>query len=202
MTDRRQARILVDPRSAAFIHPFLARERSTAEASSEAGCSISTMAYRIRVLRDAGLLQLTRTARRADRPVNYYRSSHDAYHVPLGVTGFADQAEQTRRIGAPIHRRLLDAYSSALAGSGVTTRVIARDDHGGIFSTDLPPHRTSRHNPLLFEDRTMHLTHEQAEWLCARLDELFTELATDRGAPETATQPYLVMTAAIPVETR
>lgn len=101
VTDPRQARLLTDPRSAAFIHPFLARTRSTAEAARDAGCPLTTMAYRVRVLQEAGLLLTTRTIRRAGRPITYSRSSQDAYRVPLTATGFTDQRDQARRIGAP-----------------------------------------------------------------------------------------------------
>jgi hypothetical protein len=152
VTDQRQARLLTDPRSAAFIYPFLARERSTAEAAADAKCPLTTMAYRVRVLREAGLLQMTRTGRRAGRPISYYRSSQDAYRVPLAATGFTDHRDQARRIGAPIYRRITDAYSAALLRSGTATRFITRDDNGGIYSTDLPPHRTDKQHPLLFED--------------------------------------------------
>ena len=56
VTDQRQARLRTDPRSAAFIYPFLARERSTAEAAADAKCPLTTTAYRVKVLREAGLL--------------------------------------------------------------------------------------------------------------------------------------------------
>lgn len=173
VTDHRQARLLTDPRSAAFIYPFLARERSTAEAAQEARCPITT--------------------------VTYYRSSQEAYRVPLTATGFTDHRDRARRIGAPIYRRIIDAYSSALARTGSATRSITRDDHGGIYSTDLPPHRTRGRRPLLFEDRVVQLTLEQAEWLCAQLDRTLGELAdTDRG-DSTPGQAYAVMVAAVPL---
>lgn len=200
MTDHRQARLLTDPRSAAFIYPFLARERSTAEAAREAGCAITTMAYRIRVLRAAGLLKVTRSSRRPGRPISYYRSSQDAYRVALAATGFLDQRDQATRIGAPIYQRITDAYSTALARSGTTTRFITRDDHGSIYSTDQPPHRTARRRPLLFEDRILQLTAEQAESLCAQLDRALNELTGHDQHDGTARHTYAVMVAAVPIE--
>lgn len=199
ITDRRQARLLTDPRSAAFIYPFLGQERSTAEAAREAGCAITTMAYRIRVLHQAGLLRIVRTQHRAGRSIAYYRSTQDAYRVPLAATDFTDHRDQTRRIGAPIYRRLTDAYSAALASSGSIIRLITRDDHGGIYSTDLPPHRTPDHHPLIFKDRTFQLSVGEAEHLCAQLDRLINELA-DRGhSTQTTQHPYAVMVAAVPL---
>lgn len=199
VTDHQQARLLTDPRSAAFIYPFLARERSTADAARDAGCPITTMAYRIRVLHEAGLLQVTRNRRRAGRSITYYRSSRDAYRVPLAATGFTDHRDQARRIGAPIYRRITDAYSTALAQSGAATRFITRDDHGSIYSTDLPPHRTRGRQPLLFEDRTIELTLEQADWLCTRLDRTLLELTDTDPTESTARQTYAVMVAAVPL---
>lgn len=201
--DQAQARLLTDPRSAAFIHPFLARERSTAEAAREAGCAINTMAYRIRVLAQAGLLTPSRIARRAGRAITYYRSSHDSYRVPLHSTAFTDQRDQARRVGAPIYRRLTDAYSHALAGAGSTTRLILRDDDDAVYATDLPPHRTPEQQPLLFEDRLIQLTTAQAEQLCATLERVLIDLTRDSGRPtETADHPkvtYTVMVAAVPL---
>jgi len=128
------------------------------------------------VLRAASLLKVTRTSRRPGRPISYYRSSQDAYRVALAATGFLDHRDQATRIGAPIYQRITDAYSTALARSGTTTRFITRDDHGSIYSTDQPPHRTARRRPLLFEDRILQLTAEQAESLCAQLDRALNEL--------------------------
>lgn len=198
VTDQRQARLLTDPRSAAFIYPFLARERSASEAAAEASCPITTMAYRIRLLLDAGLLQVTATRPRAGRPVTLYRSSHDAYRVPLAATGFTDHRDQVRRIGAPIYRQITDAYSAALLRSGAATRYITRDDNGGVYTTDLPPHRTRRH-PLHFEDRVIELTAHQAEWLCDQLDRTMRQLTDNDDTGETKRQGYAVMTAAVPL---
>ena len=157
------------------------------------------MAYRVRVLREAGLLQVARTDPRAGRPISYCRSSLDAYRVPLAATGFTDHRDQAPRIGAPVYRRITDAYSAALHRSGTATRFITRDDKGGIYSTDLPPHRTSKRHPLLFEDRIVQLTIHQAEWLCSHPDRTLQEL-TERVDPnETDRQSYAVMVAAVPL---
>ncbi len=200
VTDHRQARLLTDPRSAAFIHPFLSRERSTAEAAGDVGCAITTMAYRVRVLLEAGLLQVTRTRSRAGRPITCYRSSHDTYRVPLASTGFTDHSDQARRIGAPIYRRITDAYSSALLRSGTVTRLLTRDDQGGVYSTDLPPHRTPKRHPLLFEDRVVRLTVQQAEWLVDQLDRTLRELTENDDTDGGVRQDYAVMVAAVPLE--
>jgi hypothetical protein len=198
--DHRQARLLTDPRSAAFIYPFLARERSTSEAAADAGCPLTTMAYRVGVLRQAGLLQMTRTSRRAGRPITYYRSTQDAYRVPLAATGFTDHRDQARRIAAPIYRQITDAYSAALLRSGTAARFITRDDNGGIYTTDLPPHRTRGQHPLLFEDRVVQLTAQQAEWLCVHLDRALDHLTIIDDSDVSVPQTYAVMVAAVPLE--
>lgn len=158
------------------------------------------MAYRIRVLHQAGLLRITRNQRRSGRSITYYRSSQDAYQVPLAATGFADHRDQTRRIGAPIYRRITDAYSAALASSGSVIRLITRDDHGSIYSTDLPPHRTPDHHPLLFEDRTIRLTVEEAERLCTQLDRLINELPDRDDSSEATRHTYAIMVATVPLK--
>ena len=119
------------------------------------------------------------------------RSSHSP--------GFTDHRDQARRIGAPIYRRITDAYSAALLRSGTATRVITRDDNGSIYSTDLPPHRTSKRHPLLFEDRIVELATHQAESLCSQLDRTLQELTERDDRNETDRQTYAVMVAAVPV---
>ena len=195
--DRRQARLLTDPRSAAFIYPFLGRDRSVGEAAAEVGCPITTMVYRVRILEQAGLLIITDTRRRAGRPVSIYRSSCDSYRVPLATTGFDDHRDQVRRIGAPIYRQLADAYSAVLASTGTATRFITRDDHGHIYSTDLPPHHDRGGYPVTFEDRNLHLTRGQAEQLCRDLDRILEDAQKDDHGPHPK-QDYSVMVAAIP----
>lgn len=200
VTDRRQARLLTDPRSAGFIYPFLGEERSTTGAAAWAGCSLTTMAYRVGVLHAAGLLELTRVEARPGRPITYYQSSHDAYRVPLAATGYTDHQDQARRIGAPIYRRITDAYSHALLHSGTAARLISRTADGRITSTDEPPERTRRGHPLLFKDRALELTAEQADWLCAQLDATLQQLS---DTPPLNTRPrhtYAVMLAAVPLE--
>lgn len=200
VTDHRQARLLTDPRSAGFIYPFLGREHSVAEAAREVGCALTTMAYRVRVLTAAALLIVTRRDERAGRPITYYQSSSDSYRVPLTATDFLDARDQTRRIGAPIQRRLNDAYSAVLARDTELVRTIARDDHGDIYSSDQPPHRTSDRQPLIFEDRHIYLSVHRAERLCTELDRLLGELSNPHtDEPDTGPrQPYLIMIAALP----
>ncbi len=155
------------------------------------------MAYRVRVLRAAGLLKATRTSRRAGRPITYYRSSHDTYRVPLAATGFIDHRDQARRIGAPIGQRITDAYSAALGRSGTATRFSP-----ATTAASTPPtnHRTAGRHPLLFEDRILHLTAEQAERLCTQLDQTLDELTSHDHHDGTARQTYAVMVAAVPIE--
>lgn len=200
ITNPRQAQLLTNPRSAGFIYPFLARERSTSQAAAETGCPLSTMAYRVKVLREAGLLVVARTESRAGRQINYYRSTADSYHVPFLATGFDDLRDQASRIGAPIYRQITEAYAAVLTQADAATRFITRDDHGGIYTTDLPPNRTLQGFPLTFEDRVMYLTREQADRLCATLETTLASIAEPAHSDQSQREPYLIMLCALPTQ--
>ena len=79
--DEPAAAFLLDADRVRFLHPFMRGEHSTSEAASAVGVSVKDMAYRVKRMRELGLLTLTRERKRAGRPVRYYRAP-DAFFVP------------------------------------------------------------------------------------------------------------------------
>ncbi len=85
VTDAEAAAWLADPARAAFLYPFIGRERSAAEVAKDYGVALNTLGYRIKRMLALGLLMQTRCAARNGRPVRYYRAAADAFFVPIGA---------------------------------------------------------------------------------------------------------------------
>ena len=129
-----QARLLSDIKTRTYFEPFLAREMTVSAAAKEVGCSLHAMLYRVRILIEAGLLRITRTAARAGRPIKHYRSVHDAYFIPLELTPYAELEERLRVQFAPSAELLTQAWSHLLREIGQHGRRLYRDSAGFIFS--------------------------------------------------------------------
>lgn len=91
--DERQADMLMDTDVRRYFEPFLARSISVTDAAAEVGCKPSKMLYRVGTFVRVGLLEVVGERKRAGRPVKLYRSSHDAYLIPYGLTSFATLEE-------------------------------------------------------------------------------------------------------------
>lgn len=54
------------------------------------------MLYRVKTFVRVGLLEVSYEEKRAGRPIKHYRSVHDAYFIPFGVTPFANTEERLK----------------------------------------------------------------------------------------------------------
>lgn len=95
------AALLTDPAARRYFDPFLAQTRSVREAADECGCSLDAMLYRVRVFERAGLLTVVEVRPRKGRAIKAYRTAHDAYFVPHGVTPFATLEDRLYRGAEP-----------------------------------------------------------------------------------------------------
>lgn len=95
LTDR-EARILLDPRRRRLLEPFAGRARSLAPVARELDVRLSVLLYHVRHFVDAGLLVVVREERRAGRATKFYRTSADAFSIPLSQSGAADAVEYLR----------------------------------------------------------------------------------------------------------
>ncbi len=132
--DPRQVRLLTDAKSRAFFEPFLARERSVADAAGEVGCKLDTMLYRVGRFQEAGLLTVAREQPRAGRAIKLYRSVADGFFVPLSATPFADLEERLRAQLEPQWRRSARAIARWLRTYGWEGQRFYRDGQGVVWS--------------------------------------------------------------------
>lgn len=86
ITDPEAADYLADPAKAVYVYPFIGRERTAKEVADTYGVRLNALAYRLQQLQRLGLIEVTREAPRAGRPVKYYRAVADAFFVPLTAT--------------------------------------------------------------------------------------------------------------------
>lgn len=132
ITTPEAAQILLEPKHARFIAPFLGRERRVAEVAREVGAPLSTTFRHVTRYCEVGILKVTREQTRKGRALKFYRTVADAFFVPnsLRVTfpdAWLDQFERAAKRGVE------HAYGEHLAAWG---ELIFRNE-AGIFSTSL-----------------------------------------------------------------
>lgn len=198
VTDTEQARLLTEPASKEFFKPFLARERSTAEAAAMMGCSLNTMLYRIKVLLRAGLLEVTREAPRKGRAVKVYRSVHDAYFIPFRVTPYATLEERLEVQSQPIFAGLIRSYAAALKQNERYGHHIFIGENGGVWTSDLLPGLNFTGQPVVYSDMTVKLRDEDARALGQELNGLLERALRLGMRAEDDDATYFYMVALLP----
>jgi hypothetical protein len=198
VTDPRQAELLTDPTSKQYFAPFLAQHRTVKDAATLVGCALNTMLYRVKVMLGAGLIEVVERRPRAGRTVKVYRSVHDGYFVPFGTTPYATLEDRVAAQGKPIFARLTKAYSAALHEHEHSGHALMLNEHGAVYTTDLPPETTRDGRPVLFRDITVHLDAAQAQAVAAQLAQAFGA-AEQRGQASEHTSEYMVMVALVPL---
>jgi hypothetical protein len=118
VTTAAAARVLVRPQERRFLEPFVGRELAPAQAARELGVPVEQMAYRVRALRDKGLLAATRTAARAGRPVTYYRAAAQI-EAPVVLLAEADTRAVFELLDAGGRAAFLDALAAGADLSGL-----------------------------------------------------------------------------------
>jgi hypothetical protein len=161
------------------------------QAAAETGCSPNAMLYRVRRMLDADLLLITETRRRADRPIKIYRSTHDGYFVPNGAMHYDDLRHRVNSQEQQLSEQVVDAYTAVLFRSDNSGRVLARDQLGDVWSSDLPPAANDQGKPVLMADVRLDLTAAEA----AQIRDLLTA-AISRGRAQHRTRELLDPTRA------
>lgn len=194
--DERQAAFLTDPRSKLFFTPFLGESRTVKEAADVVGCAVNTMLYRVKVMVEAGLLQVVAVRKRNGRPMKVYRSTSDAYFIPLAATAFDTIEHRALSQGEPIFRHLVSAYTKALQEHEHRGHLVYAEG-GVVHTTDLPPAHLKDGRSLFFHDLTTELSASQAQDIAGRLRDT---LAAAERAPIKGekTGRYIVMLALVP----
>ncbi len=124
--------MLLEPKHARFIAPFLGRERLVAEVAREIGAPLSTTFRHVTRYCEVSILKVTREQARKGRALKCYRTVADAFFVPnsLRVTfhnAWLDKLERATKRGVE------HVYGEHLADWG---ELIFRNE-AGIFSTSL-----------------------------------------------------------------
>lgn len=199
--DPTQAAIITDPVRSRFLGPFLGRERTVTQAATEVGCTPNSMLYRVRRMVDVGLLTVVGSRSRPGRPIKVYRSSHHGYFVPNEAMPYDDIQHRVGRQGRGLIELLTHAYTDVLFRSGNSGRVLARDEHGDYWTTDLPPDVNHKGQPAFTTDTTINLTAEEA----AQIRDLLAN-AINRGLDHSrqaegrnSAHPYLMFCAILPI---
>lgn len=207
VTDSEQAKLLTDATSKVFFKPFLARECTVSRAAEEVGCNVNTMLYRVKTFVRVGLIEVAYIEKRVGRPIKHYRSVHDAYLIPDGVTPYADLEERLKTQIRPFWETLMTSLAHAYRERGwggqylqrtatgvVTTSLATQGDGDGLtdFWSALPPFD-------VYSDMELNLTPEEAEALARRLLGVLEE-ASQNIATKTrkGSRRYVLQVALVP----
>lgn len=210
--DPRAARALSDAASLRFLEPFLARERSVAQAAEEIGASMSSVLYRVRQFLRLGLLEQTRVRPRKGRAIRSYRTVADGFFVPFQHTAVSSQeslaAHAFRQSRERLDRSVGRAWTQAFGEQHSLGIQIFRRPEGrfsqNIAPDPMQPAGARALGPLLEPDSpavwdswgAIRLRQEDAK---ALQQELASLLQRYREAPPGKGQVHLVHLAIAPL---
>lgn len=191
------ARILLDPKHARFIAPFLGRERLVGEVAKEIDAPVSTTYRQVTRYRAAGILKVTREQRRSGRALKYYRTVADAFFVPNRLRRTPQDVWQDSFERAA-KRGLEHVYGEHLADWG---ELVFRNE-AGIFTVNLaksPEQPVTSLEPdapamLTTAHDAVYLDFADAKRLQRDLNALLETYAAKRGA-----QRYLLRLSLVPL---
>ncbi len=207
VTNIEQAKLLTDATSKAFFKPFLARECTVSRAAEEVGCNVNTMLYRVKTFVRVGLLEVAHIEKRVGRPIRHYRSVHDAYLIPDGVTPYADLEERLLRQIRPFWETLMRSLARAYRERGLGGQYLQRTTTG-VVTTSLATQGEgdgladfwSALSPV-YSDMTLDLTPAEAEALAHRLLRILAEASQNIATKELkGSRQYVLQVALVPSE--
>ena len=197
ITTPEAARLLLEPKHARFIAPFLGRERLVAEVTREIGAPLSTTFRHVTRYCEVGILKVTREQTRKGRTLKFYRTVADAFFVPNRLQrtshdAWLDKLERAAKRGVE------HVYGEHLAAWG---ELIFRNE-AGIFSTSLaraPGQPVTSLAPgapamLTTAHDAVYLDFADAKRLQQDLHALLETYAAKRGA-----QRYLLRLSLVPL---
>jgi hypothetical protein len=206
VSDPEQARLLTDPRSKRYLRPFVACTLSLSEAAEEAGCALNTMHYRVGRFLAAGLLDQVGERRRAGRPIKLYRSSADAFVIPLEATPFADPEESLWTLLEPGFRSVARGLARSYQRRGGFGQRLFRDERGVVLTgfhgpdaLDPDPEDPDRYDATRFDYGDIVLPFDSAA-AAATAAELFALLRSAFERASDGGRPHLLQVALVPLE--
>ncbi len=191
LTDRRAATFVTLPASSRYFLPFLARDCSAAPVARELGVDPGAVAYRLRQMLGLGLIRRTRTAARAGRAVQHYRSIADEIFAPLELTpldslrALFDRGRQDSHdlLDASLEDAWLDIGHRSQWGThlyrAVPTGPVNRDFVPATGATDFWAAVLDHNSPAVWDQHAqLRLTRADAKHLQRQLAALVTTYAS------------------------
>jgi len=183
--DKRTARAFADPLRRRLLLTFVGREQALAEVAHASRLDLKRLHYHVTALKKLGLVAVTRTQRRAGRPIKFYRAVADAFFVPAELET------------APPHVRLTADLRTALNRAREASRegVLYDVDDNGIARMRMlgVPSSGSRTSAEIW--RFVRLVPDDAPRLAAAMERIINTHASDRPGANA----YLVHFAFAPV---
>jgi hypothetical protein len=203
INDPRAAAYLASPRHAAYLYPFIGRERGAQEVAREYNLGLDALLYQIRRLRTLGLLEVVHEVKRGGRALKRYRASADALFVPFNATTAVTLEAMVQAWSESLQDVYLKGFAAALRAEHDTWGVRISRDPGGLLliapatSPDAPYNYFAPDAPSVLEGwfSDLRLSDADAKTFQLELFGLYVRYLGRAGE-----QRYLLRVALAPIE--
>ena len=102
------ADLLRKPMVLRYLSPFLGQERSTSQAAKDINVEIHTLMPWVKRFIDLGLIEVSRTEKRAGKPIKSYSAIHRGYFIPFGCLPTGTLEDLLATHDAPWNQAIID----------------------------------------------------------------------------------------------
>ncbi|GGJ41060.1 winged helix-turn-helix domain-containing protein [Deinococcus roseus] len=93
--------LLLEPLNRQIVELCIPQERTLSDLTEHLRAEMNGIYYRVQRLLKAGVLEISRTEKRAGRPIKHYQATHEAFFVPFRNTPYQDMAEYCFGLTSP-----------------------------------------------------------------------------------------------------
>lgn len=101
--------LLLEPLNRQIVELCIPQERTLSDLTAQLRSEMNGVYYRVQRLLRAGILKITRTEKRAGRPIKHYQATEAAFFVPFRNTPYEDMAEYCHGLTSPSLRGFWEA---------------------------------------------------------------------------------------------
>ncbi|GEM46971.1 winged helix-turn-helix domain-containing protein [Deinococcus cellulosilyticus] len=93
--------LLLEPLNRQIVELCIPRERTLSDLTEQLRTEMNGIYYRVQRLLRAGILKISRTEKRAGRPIKHYQATDESFFVAFRNTPYEDMAEYCHGLTAP-----------------------------------------------------------------------------------------------------
>lgn len=113
VSDPQMAEMLLEEKALRILSPFVSSERTALSVAEELAMPLNSLLYQVKRLMGVGLLEISRSERRAGKALKYYRSVAQRFVVPYNLTSAINPKILLHLEHAAWEERLIDGLVRA-----------------------------------------------------------------------------------------